>query len=59
MRQALVDVDGVVAAEVSYDDARARVRYRPDVVEPEVFMDAVTEAGFDTTRIDDDGGNSD
>ena len=31
-----MSVDGVVAAEVSLDDKRADVRYRPDLVEPDV-----------------------
>ena len=41
-----MSVDGVIAAEVSYDDERADVRYRPGLVEPEVLVKAIEEAGF-------------
>ena len=46
MRQALLKVDGVVAAEVSYDDKRADVQYRPDVVTPDALVKAIDEIGF-------------
>lgn len=46
MRQALLALDGVVAADVSFDDKRAEVRYRPELVTPEQLADAVSEAGF-------------
>ena len=39
-------VDGVIAAEVSYDDERADVRYRLGLIEPEVLVKAIEEAGF-------------
>ena len=41
-----MSVDGVIAAEVSYDDERADVRYRLGLVEPEVLVKAIEEAGF-------------
>ncbi len=41
-----MSVDGVIAAEVSYDDKRADVRYRLGLVEPEVLVKAIEEAGF-------------
>ncbi len=41
-----MSVDGVIAAEVSYDDERADVRYRLGFVEPEVLVKAIEEAGF-------------
>ena len=41
MRQALRDVDGVVDANVSYDEKRAEVRYHPEVVDPAVMVEAV------------------
>ena len=46
MRQALTGLDGVVAAEVSFEEARARVRYRPDVTNPEAMIAAVEAIGF-------------
>ena len=46
MRQALKAVDGVVDAEVSYDDKRADVRYQPDVVQPAALVAAVDDSGF-------------
>ncbi len=45
MRRALLEVDGVVAAEVSYDE-RADVQYRPDVVAPAALVKAIDEIGF-------------
>ncbi len=41
-----MSVDGVIAAEVSYDDERAEVRYRPGLVKPEVLVKAIEEIGF-------------
>ena len=46
MRQALLGVEGVVSAEVSFDDARADVRYLPNLVKPAALVEAVEEAGF-------------
>ena len=46
MRQALRAVDGVVDAEVSYDDKRADVRYQPGLVEPAALVAAVNDSGF-------------
>ena len=41
-----MSVDGVIAAEVSYDDERVDVRYRLGLVELEVLVKAIEEAGF-------------
>ena len=46
MRRALMSVEGVIAAEVSYDDKRADVQYRPDLVEPDVLVNAINDIGF-------------
>ncbi len=46
MRRALMSVEGVIAAEVSYDDKRADVHYRPDLVEPDVLVNAINDIGF-------------
>ncbi len=51
-------VDGVVEAEVSYDDKRADVRYRPDVVEPAALVAAIDGAGFTASVIANDGAGS-
>lgn len=47
-----MNVDGVVSADVSFDDARAEVRYLPDVVQPPALVTAVEEAGFGAEVID-------
>ncbi len=41
-----MSVEGVIAAEVSYDDKRADVQYRPDLVEPDVLVNAINDIGF-------------
>ncbi len=48
-------VDGVVDAEVSYDDKRANVRYQPDVVEPAAMLVAIDGAGFSASVMENDG----
>ena len=52
MRRALMSVDGVVAAEVSYDDKRADVQYRPNLVAPDVLVKAVNDIGFEASVMD-------
>ena len=47
-----MSVDGVIAAEVSYDDERADVRYRLGLVDPEVLVKAIEEAGFQGSVMD-------
>lgn len=42
-------VDGVVAAEVSYDDKRADVQYRPDRVAPDLLVKAINDIGFEAS----------
>ncbi len=51
-------VDGVVDAEVSYDDKRADVRYQPDIVEPAAMLAAIDDAGFSATVIENNGADS-
>jgi len=46
VRQALLDVTGVVDAEVSYEDKRADVRYEPNVVQPAALVAAIDGVGF-------------
>ncbi len=53
MSQELKGIDGVVDAEVSYDDQRAAVRYDPETVTPQELIDAVNETGFKATLSDD------
>ena len=49
VRHALREVDGVVAADVSYDDKRADVWYRPGLVTPESLVAAVDRIGFEAS----------
>ncbi len=53
MSQELKAIDGVVDADVSYDDQRAAVRYDPEQVTPQELIDAVNETGFKATLPDD------
>lgn len=39
-------MEGVVGAEVSFDEKRAEVRYRPELVGPEELIEAVDATGF-------------
>ena len=48
-------VDGVVDAEVSYDNKRADVRYRSDAARPADMVAAIDAAGFSATVMDQDG----
>lgn len=47
MRQALLSVDGVTEAEVTFDAAQAVVTYRPARVNVTALVQAVQESGFD------------
>ena len=49
VRHALREVDGVVAAQVSYDDKRADVRYSPQLVTPESLVAAIDDIGFEAS----------
>lgn len=44
-----MNIEGVVAAEVSYDDKLAKVRYLPDQVTTQQMIDAVDATGFSAT----------
>ena len=46
VRHALRQVDGVVAVQVSYDDKRAQVDYRPGLVTPQSLVAAIDDIGF-------------
>ena len=52
MSQGLKAVAGVVDAEVSYDDQRAEVQYRPGIVTPEELVEAVEATGFGAALLD-------
>ena len=49
VRHALGEVDGVVAAQVSYEDKRADVQYRPELVTPGSLVAAIDRIGFQAT----------
>ena len=53
VRQALMSLHGVTAAEVSFDDKRAIVRYRPAAVNAADMVRAVQESGFTARVIED------
>ncbi len=55
MRQALTNLHGVAAAEVSFDEARAIVRFQPDLVDVENMVRAVQEIGFQARVVEDAG----
>jgi mercuric ion transport protein len=46
IRQALLRVDGVHDARVTWEPPRAVVRYSPEKAAPEAFAEAVTSAGY-------------
>lgn len=58
MRRALLEVDGVVSADVSYDEALAVVRFRPESVSAPQMIDAVDAAGFRAFWLEDDDSDS-
>lgn len=47
-----MSVDGVVTADVSFDDAEAAVNFRPDRVSGDDLVRAVHEAGFEARVIE-------
>lgn len=53
MRQALLSVDGVAAAQVSFDKAEAVVRFHPERVTGDDVVRAVEDAGFQARVIED------
>lgn len=55
MSQGLKAVAGVVDAEVSFDEQRADVRYRPDLVAPAALVKVVEETGFGAAVLDPSG----
>lgn len=54
MRQAIEGVDGVLDAEVWYDEKRADVRYDPERATPAAMVVAIDGAGFSGSVIEDD-----
>lgn len=52
MSQGLKALDGVVDAEVFFDEQRADVKYDPAVVKPEKLVEAVIEIGFRATLLE-------
>ncbi len=53
MRQALLGVNGVVHADVSYRNKRANVQYEPGVVEPAALIAAIDGTGFAASLMED------
>ena len=52
MSQGLKAVAGVVDAKVSFDEQRADVEYRPEIVAPAALVEAVRETGFGAALLD-------
>lgn len=52
VRQALLAVDGVVSATVSYDDKRADVQYHSETVAPAGLIGAINDAGSAASSIE-------
>jgi copper chaperone CopZ len=46
VRQALMDVDGVVSADVSYEEEQAAIRYYPELTNPDEMISAIDASGF-------------
>ena len=55
MRQALLEVTGVVDAEVSYEDKRADVRFEPNLVQPAALVAAIDGVGFSASVMESGG----
>jgi len=51
VRQELVSLEGVVSADVSYDERLAKVSYDPDVVTPGRMVATIDATGFDASLI--------
>ena len=52
VRQALLDVDGVASARVTYEPPQAQVRYDADLASPSDLMAAVEDAGFSASPVE-------
>lgn len=59
MSQGLKAVTGVVDAEVSYDEQRADVEYRPGTVSPEELIAAVKDTGFGASLLEEPNAKGD
>jgi copper chaperone CopZ len=55
VRQALLEVAGVVDADVSYEDKRADVRFEPNVVQPAALVAAIAGVGFSASVMESGG----
>lgn len=51
MRQELLNLDGVVAADVSYDEKLATVSYLAERVTPEQMVEAINATGFSASLL--------
>ena len=45
-------VDGVISADVSYEDEQAEIRYQPDLTTPAEMILAIDIAGFSASRLE-------
>jgi len=51
VRQELTSLEGVDKAEVSFDDERAEVSYRPSQITPGQLVEAIDRTGFEATLV--------
>jgi len=47
-----MDVDGVVSADVSYEDERAEVRYHPELTNTAEMIAAIDDSGFTASLVE-------
>ena len=47
-----MDVDGVVSADVSYEDERAEVRYHPELTNTTEMIAAIDDSGFTASLVE-------
>ncbi len=45
-------VDGVVSADVSYEEEQAEIRYHPDLTSPDEMILAIDLTGFTASHLD-------
>ena len=45
-------VDGVVSADVSYEDERAEIRYQPELTTTDAMISAIDAAGFTASLLE-------
>ena len=47
-----MEVDGVVSADVSYEQEEAEIRYHPDLTNPDEMISAIDVTGFTASLLE-------